>query len=72
MLYALLGLTCLILALRLHNLRRDLRTLTGELESAAGNDSNTLLTTASGDRTMKAAAELWNRELRSLRSERRQ
>lgn len=72
MLYALLGLTCLILALRLHNLRRDLRTLTGELESSAGNDSNTLLTTASGDRTMKAAAELWNRELRSLRSERRQ
>ena len=72
MLYALLGLACLILALRLYHLRRDLRELSEELRSTAGSDSNTLLTTSSGDRTVKAAAELWNRELQALRKERRQ
>ena len=72
MLYALLGLACLILALRLYHLRRDLRELSEELRSTAGSDSNTLLTTASGDKTVKATAELWNRELQALRKERRQ
>ena len=71
MLYALLGLLCLILALRLFNLRRDLRTLTEELHPAIESDSNSLLTTSSGDRTLKAAVEAWNRELTTLRRERR-
>lgn len=71
MLYALLGLLCIALALRLFNLRRDLRTLTEELHPAIESDSNSLLTTASGDRTLKAAVEAWNRELTTLRRERR-
>ena len=71
MLYALLSLLSLVLALRLFNLRRDLRTLTEELHPAIESDSNTRLATASGDRILKAAADQWNRELLTLRQERR-
>ena len=71
MLYALLALACMVLVLRIINLRCDLRTLTEELHPAIESDSNILLTTASGDKILKAAAETWNRELAALRRERR-
>ncbi len=74
MLFALctLGLLCLILLLRLLHLRKDLRSLTEELHSAVESDSNTRLSTASGDASMREATDAWNEELQTLRRQRRQ
>lgn len=67
----LLVLVVLLLALKIHTLRKAARELRAGLAEKLSDDTNTLLSLSSGDRELRALAADLNRELRTLRDLRR-
>lgn len=70
LLIVLLAVCALALSAKLFLLRRDLHTLSAQLHDHLQTDTNTLLTSASGDRALRTLAASLNVELTELRRQR--
>lgn len=68
-LFAAAALTAAVCMIRLHLLRHDLRRLGADLEKRLPERTNTLLTTASGEKTVQSLTAALNRSLKALREQ---